>query len=345
MKPVRLLPALLAAPFCLALTPIEDEVSFHPKDGTSLSKKFDIEGTLTLDDMTLEVNGQDMSEMAMQDTDDIEYSAFLHVTDEYVTVSGGKPLELIRTFDDVGGAVKSGEESSDFDTLADIKSRKVKFKWNEEEKDYDVSYHEGEGDEDLLDQLAEDMDLRTLLPDGAVSEGDKWTVSGKQIYQALFSGMKLDEVDTSGEDEMAQLVIDQLMPQVEKLAESFELNCTYKGTREEGAARVGVIEVKLEGKPSLDLASMFEEIFAKLGEAQQVEIDATVEKATVGCELTGAGNLLWNNADGHVHAFDLASDLKFTMEAIVSIDAQGQKVDVNMAMDMSGNVNWKVVTD
>lgn len=343
MKPKStLLLVLLAAPFALAPAPSADEVSFHPKAGSTLGKQFEVALEITMDDLSFTVQGNDMSEQ--MDSVDLKADGSMSISDQYVEVADGRPTELIRSFDDVEFAWSASEESGHADELEKLESRKVRFKWNADEKRYDVSFHESEGDSDLLEGLAEDMDLRALLPEDEVSSGDSWEVPISGLGAALFAGSNFENGELSGEEQVDELLRAEILPQLEKAGESIKTTCTYKGSREVDGMRAGVIEIKFEGKPTIDLSGAIERMIQMQTEGQEVEIDVSIEKADVVAEIAGKGELLWNLAAGHLNAFTMQSTFDVDVDIQVEIDAQGEHVPIDFAAAFNGTGDWKVET-
>src|SRR5690606_23411492 len=80
-----------------------DRLAFAPENGTSVSRSFETRFTLDLEDMTLELDGQDMTammgglpEMSVTNTTTVS------VTDKIVEMGEGRPKTLERTYDSIG---------------------------------------------------------------------------------------------------------------------------------------------------------------------------------------------------------------------------------------------------
>src|SRR6185295_2981941 len=98
MSPRTLTPLALALA-CLALAPAADKVSFHPADGSSASKTCSLSASFSLGDVSAMVDGQDMSEQIPSDGE-LGIDVKMGITDNYVRSDAGRPLELVRSFDD-----------------------------------------------------------------------------------------------------------------------------------------------------------------------------------------------------------------------------------------------------
>ena len=189
-----LLTALISTPLLVALEPRADDVSFRPENGSSLTKEYTIDLNIALGDITAYFDGQDLSESVPADFELLAELA-LSVTDEYVRTVEGIPHELIRTFDSMELYWEAADESGEAEDFGELEGKSVKFEWNEEDENYDVSYHESDGDEELLQGLGPDMDLRVLLPDGDVSEGDTWSIEADDLASVFFFGTNFEDME------------------------------------------------------------------------------------------------------------------------------------------------------
>ena len=108
MKPLHFLaPCLLAAPLLVALEPRGDSLSFHPADGTTVSKQAELHVSVDLGDVTVEADGQDISEQIPGDMSAVVDVA-MSWTDKYVEVEKDKnrPTDLIRTYESQLGRLR-----------------------------------------------------------------------------------------------------------------------------------------------------------------------------------------------------------------------------------------------
>ena len=140
---------------------------------------------MSLDDMQMTMNGQEPPMMPEMDLTVTQVSE-VEISDEYISVRAGMPLEIERTFDslsmnsemameiDMMGQVQSEEMPST--ASSELEGTTVTFKWDADEEEYVIAFTDGEGDKDLLEGLTADMDFRSLLPDGEVDVDDEWGV-------------------------------------------------------------------------------------------------------------------------------------------------------------------------
>jgi len=329
------LSALLAAPFLCALSPVADDLSFHPSDGTEVTRLYSIDLEFELGDLSVTIDGQDISEMVPAD---IAGSAEISkkVTESFVRSADGRPLELIRFFEEVSGQAGANGESEEIEDIDKLEGKRVRFLWNEEEGDYDVSFHESEGDEADLEGLTADMDLRSLLPSKEVAAGDTWTVDARQLSGVLLFG----ETPKAGEPQVDQLFETAIWPQVEALLDQFKITCEYLGERDGDGRKLGAIGVTMHGEGSLDLAELIRSAVQMQAGEMQVGVDVGV--ADLAVKFDSKGELLWDLAGGHLGGFEMECDSDLALEVSVTFDVQGQSQTADADIELTANGTWKV---
>ena len=190
-----LVPFLLAPAF-LALAARDEHPRFAPEEETSLSKRIEIASELVLDDMTMVANGQEMDAGMLGMEMTTTATQVVAVTDRYAAVSEGRPTRLVRTFDELSSETfvsmsnaMMGDQDADLEGVSDLEGLTVVFAWDDEEEEYSVSFGEdADGDEELLEGLSENLDLRDLLPPGEVSEEDSWEVEASALRNVFAPG-------------------------------------------------------------------------------------------------------------------------------------------------------------
>jgi len=335
--------ALLAAPLLLALDLRRDSLSFHPEAGSSVDKELSLSGAMYIDDILLNVDGEEMpAEMLGEMTDmALEMEMSEEVTDEYVKSADGKALVLLRTFNDMAISMTAGGESQEPE-MSEIIGSTVKFSWNEEEEEYDITYEDGDGDEDELDGLDVDMDFTYLLPGDEVKEGATWEVVGMEAFRMFLPGGTLTAPTESLDDDLGlgELAEEILMPQIEDALEEFTVDCTYKGADDEGGAQIAF---EFEGEISLD----FSELVMALLEEQdmggmEVEADITM---TLDVEMEGKGTLTWDTEAGRAAGFEMASDVMILLDAAADVEAMGEAHTAEGTVELSGELEYEMSVD
>lgn len=327
-------------PLTLAFAPRADQLAFGPKDDTSLTRKFSVEMALYVDDLRVVADGQEVPVPLEELGSGFTIELLMEVADRIVSSREGRATELVRTYEKLSlrGGPEGQAESMD-DEVDKILDKPVRFRWNEEESDYDVSYADADarGDAKLLEGLHADMDFTMLLPDREVSKGDTWTATGVELAWIFLPG-GLPGGPEEG-DEIWHLIEDTLEAQFEQAFRSFEVVCTYQGTRAEGDVQVGEIAFRFDDKATIDLTDVIQAAVAAQGGEMDIQVDI---QATLGLEFDGSGTLLWHLAGQHAHAMTMNVEQVFTVQAEADVDAMGQQFSGEFSLEVSGNGKWRM---
>ena len=357
MTLARCLLCAFGTSFALTLGGAGDQIAFRPQAGATLTKSIVTTSDLELDDLSLLVSGQDVGEMIGEISFSLEQESKIEVTDTYKACADGRPTELLRAFDALSGDMHMefspvpGMDMPDVSSSSELEGKTVLFRWNEEEEEYDVSFpEEGDGDQDLLEGLEEDMDLRVFLPSAEVPEDGSWTVELAGLETVLAPGGNLRMMP---EDmEMDREAIERFAKIFEGFAEQYsdllegECTCTYKGMREEGEEKLAEIAIELEVAVTLDLTEALSQVIqASLEESGAGgEVQFSFDSADLNVDFEGSGTLLWSPSAGLVHSFQISGDVTFGLDLAVSIEAMGEKQDVDASLEMSGSMEQALET-
>jgi hypothetical protein len=218
-----------------------------------------------------------------------------------------------------------GDQEEETPLLTGLEGRVVRFTWDEDDEEYRVAFaDDGEEDDELLEDLREDMDLRAWLPDGDVDEGDSWEIDIDDFdLVSSPSGIDLDAEDQTEEDEeLDQLLEDNTTGEVE---------ATYQGTREVDGVTVAVIFVTAEIET----------------EAEQItdEEGAEVTNTTaMGYEVEG--ELLWNLDAGHLYGVLLTGDMRWSLsEGAVGEGPDGEELEFLRVTELAGDLTVEVTVE
>jgi len=351
MKTQKLLVAtLLLTPALLAFQPRGTEIAFTVKEGTTKTKTFSSSTELSLDDMSMLMNGQEspmMPEIEMTITSNLEVA----VSDEYVTMRDGAPGKLLRTYDtleqgqsmemeiDIMGQVQSQDQ--DVPAKSELEGETIAFKWNEEEGEFVAAFPEGEGNEDLLENLIEDMDLRALLPESEVSDGDEWKIDPAALATVLTPGGDLKFVPEENDSEDMMGMNSEMGDFSDWFSEDIEgeITATFTGTREtDEGVNVGVIVLSIEIANAVDMTEKVQEQMENAdlpGEVGSMEMNSM----DIALEFEGEGTMLWNLAEGCAHSFELSGDITLQVEMSMSISAQGMDMEIEQSLELSGSMS------
>lgn len=321
-----LLPAAVLPPLLVAAGWVLEKPSYGPKTGNVVTKSYSVEGELELEDMSLEVNGQDVSQMAGQIEMAMKTQMKLTVTDTYEAMGEGRPAKLKRAFDEISSTSHvsqsnpmMGDQENDIPLSSELEGSTVRFTWDEEKSGYETTYAESEGDAELLVGLAEDLDLRGFLPPGDVKDGDTWQVPADAVKAALAPGGDLKlRPETMGE----MMGIDQFS-QNDFIGDlEGEFTATWGGTRD----GVGVIKLKLDASSAQDLtermAGMQEEMKKNLPEGVDVDLDISAFDSEFAYEAEG--ELLWDLEAGMARSLHLSGEVRVVMDISMTMSMSGQ---------------------
>lgn len=287
-----------------------DGVRFEPAEGLKLTKTFEGHLEFELDEMTMLMNGEEqdapMDEMPAGFAD---YTII--VTDTFKSVSDGRPTDLSRSFIEVSGSAESSEGDSEEGSMEDIEGTTVRFAWDDEEGAYEVTFEEGDGEEEALALLTPDMDYRALLPRGDVSVDDEWQVSGNDILRILIPGIDIRAAAESGVEIDGEEIPEAVVDLLDDFLGGITATCTYKGASEDDGTEVSEIALSVEIASSVDIdPSAF---------GEDMDMGGGEMEITVGLNMELEGTLLWNQAAGHFHSFLLEGEGAFEFEMLMSI--------------------------
>lgn len=293
------------------------ELSFHPARGSRLEKSFEVEssGQLT----ALRFNGNDASAM-LRDLDGLTVESKLRVTDEVLEVGRGRPLELVRDFDQV--ETEWGWHSR-HEVLHPLLYRSVRFVWDPERAAYDKDWEPRRRSTAGLDGLWEDLDYRCLLPDEPVAVGESWYLSLRHIAPALLPGGTIQRGELLWDEWNLFELEDALAPRSRHWFRNDDVHCRL----------VEVLE--LDGRPHARVAiawtwwgwlDLVDE-----GERAPWWVRFGTEGAVVELEMKGEGELLWDLDGGHFATFELEVECEAELElrsawATIEVEAEGAAV-------------------
>lgn len=337
---MKLLLPPLALLLLAAIPRDEATIVFAPTEGTVLKRSFDAEASYELTELAASFDGQELEHEGELPDYSSRFKEHIVVTDTLGSVEDGRPTEIERTFDELGqeNTDSAGDEELHTELESDLQGRTVRFQWDEDEGRYAV---ESADDGDALDEgiarwLAEDMDLRLVLPGKEVEVGDEWEVDPRLYLAFMWPGGLLD-FHAEGEE-----------PSDEERALSGQTieNLEGSGTarleelREEDGVRVAVLHVELEittGSqhvlPAVDPDEVEE------GEYPRPEITVEVE-----LERSLEGTILWDLEHGHALSAELeckASRLH-TEKWTVTGEREGEEIsaDAEQSRRFEGTIHY-----
>ncbi|MBI5364823.1 MAG: hypothetical protein HZA53_16725 [Planctomycetes bacterium] len=311
---MKTLLALLA--FALLAPAASDTLAFGPKEGTKLEKTFDMHMQLEKRSMTMSIGGHELpAEMTDDAVMDMDKKRHVVVVDEYEKLGDGKPLALVRHFtalSDVDvqktqmvGMPEPKEEKKEKESK--LLDKQVRFHWNAEKARFDKEWVGDEADAELLEKLKEDMDLRGILPEKAVAEGDTWKIDLKEFGDLLGPGGNLGlsekEDDNQFEDNLEG-----------------EATCTYKGVKEVDGRKLARIATVCKATSSMK------------------EEKEDGPKIDMHFKLELEGEFLWDVEAHHLASYSIEGTVTADMDMSMDLDIQGQQHALEMHVELGGTM-------
>lgn len=328
--------------FLASSATLDDTPRFAPAEKSTLTKTLTSEWSLSSQKAVMKIDGKeipsDQNTLAMS----IREARKVKVTDRYMKVADGRPLELDRTYDEL---VYTFDQSTTMPGASEPKAKKgvktsalegktVRFSWNEKDSTYATSFAGADNDVELLSGLSEDLDVRRLLPSGEVKDGDTWTVDGKLFDKLLTPGGNLHfKDDASAKAAKASTDGDKSDDGSNELGDNVTGTATCKlvNVTKLRGHRIAMISIEA------DLKTHAEDKSNGDGGSEGVN---TAEAAL---KLDGA--LLWDIDMNHVANFDLFGKIELVMRVDGVRESKGEKHRMQLEFDLAGDVRFEIVTD
>ncbi len=317
-----LLPSIVLVLLSTA-APDELALRYAPEEGTVLKRSFEAEAEYDLADLSASVDGEPIGREGELPEDSSSFIERIVVTDTLGSVEDGRPAELVRVFDELNqeDASSNGEEEASSTLVSTLQGRAVRFIWDEEAERYQAeAADEAELDDDVAAWLAEDMDLRLVLPAREVEVGAEWELDAKLYLAFMWPSGVLGfhaegEEPGDGSDDFSRQTIERL---------EGSGTARLEEVRDEDGTRVAVIHVELEVTTSSD--SVLPELEHE-GEVVRPELAIEVE-----IERTLAGTILWDLEHGHALSAELACEASRmqTRSWTVNVEQDGEEVEVDV---------------
>ena len=299
----------LLLPATLAFMPTGASIRFAPEEGLTLTKTFVQSSEVTLESMEM-MMGDETQEVDELPEININSTETIVFEDTYDSVGDERPTQLTRHFVELGRVREQSmqDESETSEETSELVDTVVIYSWDDDEEAFSAEFDEdSDGDEDLLESTWCDADLLGFLPDGEVDEGDTWEVDIEAWRHVLEPGGDLTFLDDEGESSMDEID--------EEISASLDgdVECEFKGFRDEDGVRVAVIAVTVEVEGAGDSE-----------EEQEIEPNDHVTGVTQSREVSISseyeGELLWAVEAGHLLSLSLAGETSVEVNETVSFE-------------------------
>lgn len=309
-----------------------DTPRFAPAEKSALVKTFSTTLSLESTGAKVTMDGKPVPDGTFPlPTQSQDESRRVKVTDRWVKVADGRPLELDRTFDELVKNTKSetteakAKEAKITESAleSDLEGKTVRFSWNAKDSKYDMTAAGEELDPELFVGLREDLDLRVLLPTKDVGVGDTWDIDCRPLNYMLEPGGNLHFHE-------AGKPIAKRDPKQQTLADLFgehaegECRATMESIREKNGRRLA--NVKLEGR-------------------LRTHGDVPDQESMRGdIELTLNGQFMWDLGAQRIDAAAITGKVTLVVTGDREITTKGAKHKLNIRLEYEGTMQFDLET-
>ncbi|MBM3986813.1 MAG: hypothetical protein FJ294_02510 [Planctomycetes bacterium] len=341
--PSTLSATTLIATFALCFAaPRADELRFAPADGDEAQMMYSFEASLGIGDMSLSVDGQDLSAQVPLDDLAGKLALELGVVDRFLETRDGRPLRFERRYMASSSNLELAESKLARTDLFGVDGETIVFEWSKSQGAYVLAFKDGTGDESRLELLSADMHLRSLLPGRELEVGATWQLEPQALVPALLLGYDAATLGATagGEQGLAQSA-EALAPLLDGLLAGFRARCEYVGSREQDGRKLAEMKLAIESDGELDLRDALRGLLTE--QDSLGELDLEVRSATGQLGVRGTGSLLWDLDAGHAHSFELDGDIELVarLDAALS-DEQGGEHSVSAEIELLVELAWKL---
>jgi hypothetical protein len=334
-----------------SLVPV-DGIAFSAGEGLKRTKILEINSTFITEQSTMTFGDQEHSAgEGMERTSNLS----AEFADTYGVTHDGRPGRLVRRFTRLSegtefegggsdGAIQI--EGLDEDRTSLLEGRTVAFEWEDESGAYSPSFADDkDGRQEWLAGLSQDLDLRLLLPEGKVDEGDSWTIEDARIEQLLHPGgqvMVQDRPEQEHDLPQGGVAIQVPDPASIEAWDGLEgdIVVTYAGTRTDDGVRLAVLklEVDLEG---------LQDIAGELNRQSRTEGMPEVEYDLAELERTieGQGELLWDLDLAVLHSYSLTVEFDTAIDLGWAVDMGGMDMPITLQQVSTGEVSVELSSE
>lgn len=332
---------LASIALCFA-SPRADRMSFAPADGSEAAMKYALAAGLSVGDMSITVDGQDLSAQFPLDDFAGKLALELEVADRFLETREGRPLRFERRYIACASGLEMAEAKSAREDIFGVDGETILFEWSKSQGAYVLAFKDGSGDEAKLELLSADLHLRSLLPERELEAGTTWELEPPALVPALLLGYDAATLGATagGEQGLAESA-DELAPLVDGLLAGFRARCEYVGARESDGHKLAEVKLTLDSEGELDLRDALGDLLSAEGELGDFDLD--VLAATGKLRVRGAGTLVWDLSAGHAHSFALESEVELvaTLKAAFA-DEQGGEHSAEAEVELMLELDWKL---
>jgi hypothetical protein len=324
----------------------KDKLVFDPAPGSKLAKAFTVEHHLAMQGLKLTNDGV---EQTFQQQLGLGSKEIVRVLDEYKAIADGRPTLLRRTFQESSLHVElSTTDAADrtatqvLEATSPFEGESVLFTWVPSESGYGKFYDAKEGVEEYLPVLAEDMDLRAVLPPREVAPGDEWTIEPSRLADWVGPGGQ-HPMQFKRNDEIGSFQRTIMSGIGGNLGIVFggdvkgKVAARYEGEQKEGSASLATIALDVDVETDRDIRAVSEHSLT----SAEVLAGTSVARSNVHWKLKGNGRVRWNTSAKRFDSFELQGREEVAFEMHLT-NARGGAND--QSLSMAGGISITAVT-
>jgi frataxin-like iron-binding protein CyaY len=150
-----------------------------------------------------------------------------------------------------------------------------------------------------------------------------------------------DLAELSADDAEFAALADEILPEIEKLFDSFKAQCEYVGPRDESGKQVGEVKVSVNSDGTADLTEAILAAVQAQTEGSGAEFDIQTANFTI--KMRGEGKLMWDLAGGHAESFEMDSEVELLVEIAASVsDPNGGDHTVEANVEFAAHMKWSM---
>lgn len=303
-----------------AAPPVADRVRFSAEDGLERTRSLVVKSDMTTEESIMMLGEQEMKAGEGMQRSNKQTTS---VSDTYEKNADGRPARLVRHYKSIDESADIDHGDSDGAIIMErgdtpesaLIGRKVAFEWDADEGVYAKSFADDEeGEDGWLEDLHQDLDLRFLLPEREVEQGQRWEY-GAEVLDALFNpcGQVNVQESQARDHDVPQGGIAISMPDPASLRAydglEGKVKATYAGTRDVDGTRCAVIELTLKFEGLQDISDLLNEQASASGMPVTDYDVADLERV-----FEGKGELLWDLRAGVLYAYHLEVEQEVGVE-------------------------------
>jgi hypothetical protein len=302
-------------------------LAFAPASGSSVKRSFSEATAWKLSSIERVLDGQP-SPMQAPELEG-ECRRELVVLDVYAELAGGLPKRLERDFESISGhsvlSIATTAEPEVLEVHLASPHEDAKVTIERKEPSAAPAFRVRGSDAASSPQFAglrEDLDLRALVAEEGVEEGDHWTIDAATLADVFAPGGALDLAPKTGDlplsaylepEDVGGTTLCCLADNAGEL--SGEVLCTWRSTKKEGEASWAVIELEWDSTTRSDVAP---ELLRRLVESGDDSMRDQLSML-MSWKSTGQGELTWDLAAHRARSFELK------LESVVDVEMRWEE--------------------